>query len=85
MTNYRRIIRCGKENRAVADSLDTGTYWHRLKQKLKQERHEAVTFCHGLKLPDPKLGKGWVQFVPPPLKFRRLMEEREGDQLRRNT
>ncbi|MBI5552151.1 MAG: Bro-N domain-containing protein [Desulfobacterales bacterium] len=38
---------------ALTDSLDAGAYWRKLKQRLKQESHEAVTFCHGLKLPAP--------------------------------
>jgi hypothetical protein len=38
---------------ALTDSLDAGAYWRKPKQRLKQERREAVTFCHGLKLPAP--------------------------------
>jgi len=38
---------------ALTDSPDAGAYWRKLKQRLKQESHEAVTFCHGLKLPAP--------------------------------
>ena len=38
---------------ALTDSSDAGAYWRKLKQRLKQESHEVVTFCHGLKLPAP--------------------------------
>jgi len=38
---------------ALTDSPDAGAYWRKLKQRLKQESDEAVTFCHGLKLPAP--------------------------------
>ena len=40
-------------------SADPGAYWRKLKQRLKQEGSEAVTFCHGLKLvaPDGKFRK----------------------------
>jgi len=38
---------------ALTDSPDAGAYWRKLKQRLKQESSEAVTFCHGLKLPAP--------------------------------
>ena len=37
----------------LTDSPDAGAYWRKLKQRLKQESNEAVTFCHGLKLPAP--------------------------------
>jgi DNA-damage-inducible protein D len=42
---------------ALTDSPDAGAYWRKLKQRLKQESSEAVTFCHGLKLlaPDGKM------------------------------
>ncbi len=38
-------------------SPDPGAYWRKLKQRLKEEGSEVVTFCHGLKLtaPDGKL------------------------------
>ncbi len=41
----------------LTDSLDAGAYWRKLKQRLKEEGSEVVTFCHGLKLeaPDGKL------------------------------
>jgi len=41
----------------LTDSPDAGAYWRKLKQRLKAEGSEAVTFCHGLKLdaPDGKL------------------------------
>lgn len=35
----------------LADSADAGAYWRKLKQRLKEEGSEVVTFCHGLKLP----------------------------------
>jgi hypothetical protein len=38
---------------ALTDSADAGAYWRKLKQRLKQEANETVTFCHGLKLPAP--------------------------------
>lgn len=42
---------------ALTDSIDAGAYWRKLKQRLKEEGSEVVTFCHGLKLeaPDGKL------------------------------
>ncbi len=36
---------------ALTDSIDAGAYWRKLKQRLKDEGSEVVTFCHGLKLP----------------------------------
>jgi DNA-damage-inducible protein D len=43
----------------LTKSTDPGAYWRKLKQRLKQEGSEAVTFCHGLKLvaPDGKFRK----------------------------
>ncbi len=38
---------------ALTDSVDAGAYWRKLKQRLKEEGSEVVTFCHGLKLPAP--------------------------------
>ncbi|NOY35767.1 MAG: Bro-N domain-containing protein [bacterium] len=38
---------------ALTDSIDAGAYWRKLKQRLKDEGSEVVTFCHGLKLPAP--------------------------------
>ena len=38
---------------ALTDSPDPGAYWRKLKQRLKEEGSEVVTFCHGLKLPAP--------------------------------
>ncbi len=35
---------------ALTDSIDPGAYWRKLKQRLKEEGSEVVTFCHGLKL-----------------------------------
>ena len=34
----------------LTDSPDAGAYWRKLKQRLKEEGSEVVTFCHGLKL-----------------------------------
>ena len=34
----------------LTDSTDAGAYWRKLKQRLKEEGSESVTFCHGLKL-----------------------------------
>ena len=41
----------------LTESADAGAYWRKLKQRLKDEGSEVVTFCHGLKLtaPDGKL------------------------------
>lgn len=36
--------------RVLTDSPDAGAYWRKLKQRLKKEGSEIVTFCHGLKL-----------------------------------
>jgi len=35
---------------ALTDSIDSGAYWRKLKQRLREEGSEVVTFCHGLKL-----------------------------------
>ena len=37
----------------LTDSSDAGSYWRKLKQRLKKEGSEVVTFCHGLKLQAP--------------------------------
>lgn len=34
----------------LSESKDAGAYWRKLKQRLKEEGSEVVTFCHGLKL-----------------------------------
>ena len=34
----------------LTGSADAGAYWRKLKQRLKAEGSEVVTFCHGLKL-----------------------------------
>ncbi|MFH1326106.1 MAG: Bro-N domain-containing protein [Candidatus Falkowbacteria bacterium] len=34
----------------LTNSLDAGAYWRKLKQRLKEDGSEIVTFCHGLKL-----------------------------------
>lgn len=41
----------------LTDSKDSGAYWRKLKQRLKEEGSEVVTFCHALKLKSPKDGK----------------------------
>jgi hypothetical protein len=35
---------------ALTDSPDAGAYWRKLKQRLKDEGSEVVTFCHGMNL-----------------------------------
>jgi prophage antirepressor-like protein len=35
---------------ALTDSVNAGAYWRKLKQRLKDESSEVVTFCHELKL-----------------------------------
>lgn len=35
---------------AESTSSDVGAYWRKLKQRLKKEGSEVVTFCHGLKM-----------------------------------
>lgn len=35
---------------ALTESPDAGAYWRKLKQRLKEEGSQVVTFCHGLKL-----------------------------------
>ena len=35
---------------ALTESVDSGAYWRKLKQRLKKEGSEVVTKCHGLKL-----------------------------------
>ena len=37
----------------LTESPDAGAYWRKLKERLKSEGSEVVTFCHGLKLPAP--------------------------------
>jgi len=34
----------------LTDSIDSGAYWRKLKQRLNKESDQPVTFCHGLKL-----------------------------------
>jgi len=34
----------------LTESLDPGSYWRKLKQRLIEENSQVVTFCHGLKL-----------------------------------
>ncbi len=56
----RRILRNNEWWFSVSDicgaltaSSDAGAYWRKLKQRLKTEGNEVVTFCHGLKRPAP--------------------------------
>ncbi|MDH4330537.1 MAG: Bro-N domain-containing protein [Candidatus Moranbacteria bacterium] len=35
---------------ALTESADSGAYWRKLKQRLKNEKSQVVTNCHGLKL-----------------------------------
>jgi DNA-damage-inducible protein D len=35
---------------ALTESIDSGAYWRKLKQRLIEENSQVVTFCHGLKL-----------------------------------
>ena len=44
---------------ALTESIDAGAYWRKLKQRLREEGNETVTFCHELKLlaPDGKKRK----------------------------
>ena len=37
----------------LTGSADAGAYWRKLKQRLREEGSEVVTFCHGLKLTAP--------------------------------
>lgn len=37
----------------LTDSVDSGAYWRKLKQRLLEEGSQVVTICHGLKLPAP--------------------------------
>jgi prophage antirepressor-like protein len=46
---YSVVDVCG----VLTDSADSGAYWRKLKQRLKQEGSEVVTICHGLKLEAP--------------------------------
>jgi len=34
----------------LTNSVDSGAYWRKLKQRLIEEGSEVATFCHGLKL-----------------------------------
>ncbi len=47
--HYSVVDICG----VLTDSADSGAYWRKLKQRLKQEGSEVVTICHGLKLKAP--------------------------------
>ena len=46
---YSVVDICG----VLTESADSGAYWRKLKQRLKQEGSEVVTICHGLKLEAP--------------------------------
>jgi DNA-damage-inducible protein D len=43
---YSVVDICG----VLTDSIDSGAYWRKLKQRLIQEDSQSVTNCHGLKL-----------------------------------
>lgn len=43
----------------LTESKDSGAYWRKLKQRLKEEGSEVVTFCHVLKLKSLKDGKSY--------------------------
>lgn len=43
----------------LTESKDSGAYWRKLKQRLKEEGSEVVTFCHELKLKSLKDGKSY--------------------------
>jgi hypothetical protein len=47
--HYSVVDICG----VLTDSADSGAYWRKLKQRLKQEGSEVVTICHGLKIEAP--------------------------------
>lgn len=34
----------------LTGSVDASAYWRKLKQRLKNEASQTVTFCHGLKI-----------------------------------
>lgn len=36
--------------KVLTDSVDAHAYWRKLKQRLKLEGNETVTFCHALKM-----------------------------------
>jgi len=36
--------------RILTESVDSGAYWRKLKERLKTEGNESVTKCHGLKM-----------------------------------
>ena len=38
---------------ALTESVDPGAYWRKLKERLKAEGSQPVTFCHGLKMTAP--------------------------------
>jgi DNA-damage-inducible protein D len=72
---------------ALTESSDSGAYWRKLKQRLKEEGSEVVTFCHGLKLiaPDGKFRETdcantegvfrIIQSIPSPKRHCLMMQE----------
>jgi hypothetical protein len=34
----------------LSESIDPQAYWHKLKQRIKEEGNETVTNCHALKM-----------------------------------
>jgi len=37
----------------LTESIDSGAYWRKLKDRLKKEGNETVTNCHSLKMTAP--------------------------------
>jgi hypothetical protein len=49
----------------LTESLDSGAYWRKLKQRLKKEGSEVVTFCHDLRLEaSDETGRLTLTFAP---------------------
>jgi hypothetical protein len=46
----------------LADSVDAGAYWRKLKERLKKEGNETVTDCHALKMTTAD-GKGHMHMI----------------------
>lgn len=47
----------------LTESLDATAYWRKLKQRLKTEGNETVTFCHGLKKNKLKASDGKMRLT----------------------
>ena len=50
MNNEIKIFEGNKIRSAWDAEKDAGAYWRKLKQRLKDEGSEVVTFCHELKM-----------------------------------